>query len=233
MSTSDLNPTGTPEPVSGTTAQAADGSTAQDGGSAQDVEEIRRELEEARRKNEQLLSEKSAVEAARRDYEARNATDQRATAQNPLGQSIAYLQELAAQGDQYAQAQLQISMALAQQARDEAQFARMSADEEKRAREYYGSGDFRSPAVALKAANGDLWETERSKRERENAEIAAAKRAREEGVVNTAPRGVPASVVTNRKLKYTEYNKMLESAPSDDARRKIMTEHGDNLDFGI
>lgn len=67
----DETPTGTTEDATGTTAKAADGSAPAADGSGESIEELRKQLLEATRKNAQLLSEKSNVEQDRRELERR------------------------------------------------------------------------------------------------------------------------------------------------------------------
>lgn len=69
MAENDL-PTGTTEPATGTTAQAADGSAtapADGSGSSDSIETLRAQLAEAQRKTAQLLSEKTNVEQEREE----------------------------------------------------------------------------------------------------------------------------------------------------------------------
>lgn len=240
MATNDLDPTGTTDKPTGTTDPVSAGGSGEAVGGSDVVGELKASQEalaEERRKNAQLLSEKGTVEEARRwaayERDAGKATDQGARpAYDPLTASVTFLSEEAARGNEQAAAQLEIYLALARQTRDDSQFARMSQNDEEQSRHYYKTGMFATPIAALKAARGDLWEREQEQFAREKATLAEAAKARAEGVVNTAPRSVSAAETVQRKLAWPEYNKMLESAPNDAARAKIMRERGNDVDYG-
>jgi len=73
-------PTGTTDDATGTTAPAADGSASKaDGSGVDDVEALRKQLNDLQRKNEQLLSEKSNVERERQELERQRQSIGQAT----------------------------------------------------------------------------------------------------------------------------------------------------------
>lgn len=239
MSINDL-PSGTTEDTSGTTAQAAaDGAVTPAADGAGEVEALRRQIAELEGQKGKWLSEKDGIENDRRrlaEYEARtNATDQQRSVAHydPAIAGLAYLQEQADAGSQDAAAQLAVLQGVARSMTDSQQFGRMSDAERTGAQRYYASGDFRTPEAALKAWRGDQSAETMRQIEAERAQLAADRKAIENGRTspNLSPRGVSATDVAAR-IGASQYNDKLRNARDDDERRKIIAQHGDSVDYG-
>lgn len=207
--------TGTTDSASGTTASAAGGSTVAADGSAED---FKAQLEEERRKNAQLLSEKSAVEESRREVDELRRQAEARAAQNtssPGGydanQIAAETLRLAAEGDVMAQAL--VLSAREQSARDARlrhEWEMEKIPEADRSEvEKLAEAARVAPSVAHLMLKGKRYDTEQGKMTKEREHLAEAQRKREDDVVETTVSTVSAADMKGRIYKQSDYEATL------------------------
>lgn len=221
-------PTGTPDPATGTTAQAADGSAAPAGGSGEETPEQKR-ITELERIHEQDLARLSAGEAATRraqDLESelererqRNAYQPPTGANPQLEQFQRDYQDLASRDEAAARLISGIGAAaearIAEAERKGAYRAEMDsvpqADREEVERRMKATPGL-SPKWALKDLKAERLDSQQSALDARQKKLDEEEAARKKGRVDVTVTGIPGSDLRTGDMTLDRYQKLCDLA---------------------
>jgi hypothetical protein len=224
-------PTGTSDEPTGTTGdEPAGGSGATDGGSvagdanvAKELEAAKAELENERRKNAQLLSQKTKWEQGAPGTQPPPTMAPGATPgyDSKLAEVVAAAQA----GDVVAEmtlAGMQLSEhRMAELRRDMALDRIPDAKERQEVRELYDSRAFGTVEAAHDAYLGRLYRDKKADLDKREAQLKAEAEARREGVISTATRPMGPGETRARTMTFSDYSAKMQQLPIDEKRKLI------------
>jgi hypothetical protein len=226
-------PTGTSGEPTGTTGdEPAGGSGANEGGSvagdanvAQELEAAKAELENERRKNAQLLSQKTKWEQGAPGTQPPPTMAPGATPGYDVDSKLAETVAAAQAGDVVAEMTLRgmqlNEYRIAEIRRDMALDRIPDADERQKVRELYDSRAFGTVEAAHDAYLGRLYRDRKSKLDQLETQLKAEAEARREGVVSTATRPMGPGETRARTMTFSDYTAKMQQLPIDEKRKLI------------